>query len=344
MIDNYSRIDRICSYKLYSLKRFPKFVKYCIPVAKDLAEIIGNIRWYNILIDMIWCNWRYGAMHSRDYLLFEFWKKSSWERNSFFTQRRYYKFIKSVNKSTLYELSNKVAMYKKYSNFIKREWIIADDHTKSEDVYSFAKKHSQILVKPMSSEQGRGIRVLYSNDKTGIEDLIRETKTNAYLLEEVCTNCEEFNLINSKSLNTLRIYTIVNKNGIIEIPSISLRCGCGDNVVDNWGAGGIGYPVDIKSGIIYAPGKDKRGNKHIYHPGTNFIMPGFRIPHFKEACEMAINIIEKDKNVVYAGHDIAILKDRIELIEVNFPGGHDFLQALDQVGKNDTMNSIMKIN
>jgi hypothetical protein len=46
--------------------------------------------------------------------------------------------------------------------------------------------------------------------------------------------------------------------------------------------------------------------------------------------------------VVYAGHDIAILPDRLELIEVNFPGGHDFLQTLDQVGKNKLMQSIIR--
>ena len=47
--------------------------------------------------------------------------------------------------------------------------------------------------------------------------------------------------------------------------------------------------------------------------------------------------------VAYAGHDIAILPDRLEMIELNFPGGHDFLQALDQVGKNELMQNI-KVN
>ena len=46
--------------------------------------------------------------------------------------------------------------------------------------------------------------------------------------------------------------------------------------------------------------------------------------------------------MVYAGLDLAILPGRIELIEVNFPGGHDFLQALDLVGKKSLFDHIYK--
>ena len=69
-------------------------------------------------------------------------------------------------------------------------------------------------------------------------------------------------------------------------------------------------------------------------------MPGFRIPRFKEACEMVKQAIRKDMKVVYAGHDIAILPDRLEMIEINFPGGHDIFQAIDHVGKNDLMRNL----
>ena len=76
-----TRGEQIYNYPLYSIKRFPAFIKYCIPVAKQ----IGGGKWLSVLMDMIWCNLRYGAMDSRDYLLFEFDKKRALERNSFFT-------------------------------------------------------------------------------------------------------------------------------------------------------------------------------------------------------------------------------------------------------------------
>jgi hypothetical protein len=342
-----SRLEKIYYYKLYSLKRFPKFLKNSLATAKSIVAaenvMYGRRRGliYTIL-DMVWCNLRYGAMDSRDYLLFEFWKKSASERNKFFTKRRYFKLIKTFDKETLLNLGDKSFLYQKYSDFIKRDWMLADATTEGDKIKEFFAKHDRVLVKPLSSEQGRGIYVVDVSDEEEITKVIESYKVNSVLLEEVCSNCEELNRINSSSLNTLRIYTIVSKEGDIQIPSVSLRCGCGNMVVDNWGSGGVGYPVDIDSGIVCALGVDKKGNKHIYHPGTDVVMPGFAIPRFKEACEMAKDIIRKNMKVVYAGHDIAILPDRLELIEVNFPGGHDFLQTLDQIGKNHIMQNIKK--
>ncbi len=340
------RAEQIYNYPLYSIKRFPRFLKYCWITAQKIKSQESNTCRGGgklpimIVLDMIWCNFRYGANNSRDYLLFEFWKKSASERNKFFTSRRYFKLIKHFDKDTFFNLFDKEKQYIKYADFIKRAWMLADENTQNQEIITFIGKYDRILVKPLSSEQGHGIYVIQVDDTDSIRTLIEDCKKNSYLLEEVCQNCQEFNAINSSSLNTLRVYAIVTKSGEVQLPSISLRCGCGGTVVDNWGSGGVGYPIDIESGVICASGVDKKGNRHIKHPGTDVIMPGFTIPRFSEACEVAKNIIRKDLKVVYAGLDLAILPDRIELIEVNFPGGHDFLQTLDQVGKNKTMKNI----
>jgi len=336
--------EQIYNYPLYSFRRFPVFLRYCRPIAKMLADQIGGgkLLEMRILADMVWCNIRYGAMDSRDYLLFEFWKKSTIERNSFFTKRRYFRLVKHFDKKTFCHPNGKAFLYKKYSDYVKRDWMFVEESTEEELIDSFIAKHGKVLIKPESSEQGKGIRTIRKDEIAEIAQLKEDKKKHPYLLEELCVNCDELNKINSSSLNTLRIYTVVTKDGEIMIPSASLRCGCGNTVVDNWGSGGVGYPIDIESGIVCAPGVDKKGNKHIFHPGTDVVLPGFVIPRFKEACEMAKQIIRKDMKVVYAGQDIAILPDRLELIEVNFPGGHDFLQALDQVGKNKLMQRIIK--
>ena len=341
-----SHVEQIYYYKLYSLKRIPTFLKYCWATAKTIAAAEnssgGGKSPIFILLDMIWCNLRYGAMDSRDYLLFEFWKKSASERDKFFTKRRYFRLIKSFDKETFLHPGGKSFLYRKYADFIKRDWIVADVSTERSQISEFFSKHDPVLVKPLQSEQGRGIYVATGNDQQEVAKLMEACKTSPILLEEVCGNCEELNRINCSSLNTLRIFTIVNSHGEIEIPSICLRCGCGDSVVDNWGAGGVSYPVDIESGIIYERGVDKKGQKHICHPGTDVIMPGFVIPRFLEACEMAKDVIRKDMKVIYAGHDIAILPDRLELIEVNFPGGHDIFQAIDHIPKNNMMKQLYK--
>lgn len=341
-----TREERIYNYPLYSIRRFPTFIRYCIPVAKNIANKIyggGKTGYISILFDMVWCNFRYGAMDSRDYLLFEFWKKSSVERNSFFTKRRYFRLLKTFDKEIFCHPDGKAWIYKKYSDFIKREWIEVDRNTPEDAIIDFLNRHKRALVKPLSAEQGQGVFIVSSQNQQEINSFLDDRMKSSFLLEELLINCDEFNRINSSSLNTLRVFTIVNAVGKIEIPNVSLRCGLINMVVDNWGAGGVTYPVDLTHGIIYGPGVDKKGNRHIVHPGTDFPMPGFVIPRFKEACSMAREIIRKDIKVVYAGIDLAVLPDRIELIEVNFPGGHDIFQAIDVVGKNKMMQNLYQL-
>ena len=335
--------EHIYYYPLYSPIHFLTFLRYCKPTAKIISEKTGGRKnWRTIMADMIWSNIRYGAMDSRDYLLFEFWKKSSIERECYFTKRRYFKLIKHFDKITFCHPDGKAWIYKKYSDFIKRDWILVDQNTPSSIIYDFFLKHNEVLIKPLSSEQGQGISIIKGDDLSKIEEIKDFSRKHPVLLEELCKNCEYLDAINKSSLNTLRITTIVNNNDKISIICACLRCGCNNSVVDNWGAGGVCYPIDLDSGLVYGPGIDKKGNKHIVHPGTSINMPGFKIPRFKEACRMAVDIIEKDRNVVFAGLDIAILPDRVELIEVNFPAGHDMIQAVHQKGINAIMNTVKK--
>ena len=290
---------------------------------------------------MMWCNLRYGAMDSRDYWLFEFYKKSSSERDSFFTKRRYFKLIKHFDRQTFVRLCEKDQMYKEFKDFIKRDWILVNEDTSVEVVNAFVRKHGVVMVKPVSSEQGGGISKVNAADKDKISKLVSSRGAAPFLLEEIVKNCDAVGKINPHSLNTLRVYTIVPKGLSARVISASLRCGCGDVAVDNWGSGGIGYPVDLELGIVSTYGRNKRGEKFAIHPETNVQMIGMKLPYYNEALKLAVDCTMHNSKVLYAGVDIALTPNGPELIELNFPGGHDLLQALDQVGKNAMMKTIV---
>lgn len=335
-----SRGERIYNYPLYSFKRFFTFLKYSKPIAQKVSSIGGGKNYFTVLLDMIWCNLRYGAMDSRDYWLFEFYKKSASERNAFFTKRRYFKLIKHFDKRIFVQMCEKDFMYREYRNFIKRDWLLVDKDCSEDAFKSFIEMHDVTFVKPVSSEQGNGICKVKKTETEKIIELYSNRNKFPFLLEDVVKNCEEMNAVNPYSLNTLRVYTIVPKNEQPKVVSVSLRCGCGNVAVDNWGAGGVGYPVDIDLGIIFSYGKNKKGEKFAIHPGTNVQMIGMKIPYFEEALKLAIDCTRHNSKVLYAGIDIALTPNGPELIELNFPGGHDFLQTLDQVGKNSMMQTI----
>lgn len=333
-----SRGNLIYHYPLYSVRQFCLFLKYCLPTARQIAKL-GYGSSYMILADMVWCNFRYGAMDNRDYLLFEFYRKSSSERNRFFTKRRYFKLIRHFDKQTFISLCDKDHMYEEYKDFIKRDWMIVNEKTDDNVARLFLCNHREVLVKPLSAEQGNGICKI--SDSAALDRLLMDKTQNPFILEELLSNCAELNLVNPYSLNTLRVYTIVPKGQNPKVISVSLRCGCGKTVVDNWGSGGIGYPVDITSGVIVACGRNKKGESFAFHPDTGIQMVGMKIPYYSEAVRLALDSTKHNSHVLYAGVDIALTPQGPELVELNFPGGHDFLQTLDQVGKNDLMKSII---
>lgn len=333
--------DLMYNYKWYSFTKVRDFCKYSWKTAKGVSDNYGGTH-LGVWLHMMWCYLRYGATHTLDYTLFEFYKKRNREINRFMTYRRFWKLVKQFDKETFYNTIDKANCYKIYSQFIKRDWLLTNGDTNDDEIRSFISKHHKILVKPISMDSGKGIFTLNEADSEAINKYLQERKNNTYLLEELCENCAELKAINPSSLNTLRIDTMVNEDDEIEIFSVHLRCGCGGSIVDNWGAGGVAYPIDVKTGVINAPGLDLQGHRFIYHPGTEKVMIGYKPPRYEEACQFAKDIISLNKKVVFAGLDLAILEDRIELIEVNFPPAHFFLQAVDQIGRNQYIKRMKK--
>lgn len=330
-LEAQKRAEIIYHYR-YSLRKLWRFSKYAVKSSKELSKRLGGSA-FSYWLDMMWSNIRYGAIHCADYVEFEFYRKSGREKNTFFTLRRFYKLIEQFDKDTFFHMIDKSLMYEKYKDFIKRDWMLIDDLTSEADISAFIERHTSVLVKSISADSGKGIFTIRTRDNDLIKKLIEDKKFHSFLMEEICVNCDELKEINSASLNTLRLVTIVNAQNECEIISANMRIGTGDAVVDNFASGGVGYLVDIETGIICAPGKSQNGKQYIYHPGSNKQVVGMKIPRYEEACKMAKDIIERDKKVIFAGLDLAILPDRIELIEVNFPAAHEMVQVVDQVGK-----------
>ena len=337
--DSLRRAQMLYDYELYSYKQIKTFSKYAWKTSKELSQKNGGSR-LSYWVDMMWSNLRYGAMHCRDYVEFEFFKKNGREKNTFFTLRRYFKLIKHFDKETFFSLIDKASMYEIFKEYIQRDWLLVDSETSEMSIRQFITSHGRVIVKPVSSDKGKGISLLETTDEKSIQQLVYQKKDNSFLLEEICINCPELNAINATSLNTLRLFTLVDSNDEVQIIGVFLRCGRGGAVVDNWCAGGVAYPVDVETGVISSPGVDAKGTKYIIHPGTDMIMPGFKIPRFNEVCKRAKEIIESNKKIVYAGLDFAILPDRVEFIEINFPAGYELIQTWDMVGKNHLFKHI----
>ncbi len=133
--------------------------------------------------------------------------------------------------------------------------------------------------------------------------------------------------INPSSVNTLRIYSILGRDGSVTNYSSVLRTGVGDTKVDNFSSGGLSVGI-TEDGILRKYGYNKLGNRVAVHPTTGLVFENYKIPSFM----MAVELVRKAHSMIphfrSVSWDIAIIKDGSPiLIEANLcRGGIDLLQ------------------
>ncbi|MBE6625242.1 MAG: hypothetical protein E7622_06320 [Ruminococcaceae bacterium] len=261
-----------------------------------------------------------------EYLGFKFYKKSKFEKRRFYTARHTNKMEKHFNSPQNADVFWKKQLFnERFSEYVTRGWIFVPDVSKDE-FDDFVSKHSKIIIKPQDLSSGRGIQI-YGGQS--YEDL----KKSNCLIEQFIDQHHEMSLLNESSVNSVRVYTVLDSKGEPHILSISIRVGAADSCVDNYHSGGVAYPVDIQSGMIYMPGKNIAGRPYIFHPGTNKKMIGFEIPNFKKMLEFVLKASLELPNSRLIAWDIAVLEDGFELIEGNYMGDPGLMQSTAEIGK-----------
>ena len=279
------------------------------------------------MIDMAWCLVRYGA-RPIDYVRFEFHKKSGRERDRYLTIFKYFKLAKKLKKTLGGNLMGyKTNEYKLFSEYIKREWMIVDAQTSESDVRTFIQKHQTVIAKPNNGEQGKGVMKIKVEDQKKINELLDLKSHNVFVLEECLKNIEDLDRMNPSSLNTIRCYTMIDKEGKDRIMEIILRAGAPGSHVDNWGSGGVAYYFDVETGICKGPGVDKKNKTHMLHPGSQFQVVGYKLPDYEKLLDYIHQLMNVDRTARFVGWDIALTPNGYDLVEMNCPGGHDLLQG-----------------
>lgn len=280
---------------------------------------------------MLFSRFIYGSKPS-DYLFFEFYNLKHSQRNKFLTQGRLKKLNKKLNsKDSIQIFGEKHSFNTNFKEFIKRDWLYLPE-SNIEDFKSFIDKNEIIIVKPIDLSQGAGIfKISFDQILKDLNGFYKKGLTDKYIVEEVVKQSDYISQLNPSSLNTLRINTLV-KNGSIIIVGASLRMGRGDIVVDNLAAGGIAAAIDINTGKILTPGRDKKNNTYNRHPSSGILINGFEIKDWNSIIDFAKNAALVFPQSKYIGWDIGISSKGFELIEGNYYSCWQLLQ-IDQVGR-----------
>ena len=293
--------------------------------ARKVADTYGGGGSLYYCMSMLWCYLRYGA-RPIDYVRFEYYKKNSHERNRYLTWGRYMR-MKPVFGMYNEATHGKVAEYKTFASYIHRPWMVADLNTEPQAIRDFISEQGVVFAKPNFGDQGKGVLKIKAEDKAAVEELLAVCKKGAFVVDGAIQNAPEIAAINSSSVNTVRVYTLLKKDGVTEILGIMLRVGRKGSHVDNWGSGGVGYDFDVETGVCVGYGRDKKNNPYIFHPDSNVQMVGYRLPDFVKLKKTVIELSHIVPDARFVGWDIAITPNGYDLVEMNCPGGHDFLQA-----------------
>ena len=299
-------------------------IKDCIRVAKKTSGITGRSILYH-LVDFLYSVVRYGV-GPKQYSEGSFYELRSFDRMKTYTRQRRDKLCRKFNdKEFLHILKNKNEFNQFFKDLISRDWIWCKTAS-SQQIKDFLNRNNRILVKPGDSTKGKGVHELKKDQEElgGIVDSLVGTNT---LLEELLVQHPQMCFAN-KSVNTLRINTVLDKEGVVHVIKVSLRCGVGESIVDNYSAGGVLYPVNSLYGRIEGPGRNRSLGQTVYvHPGTDIFMLGRDIVYFREALELVKKAARAIPQVRFIGWDVAILENGPELIEGNTRPGENLIES-----------------
>ncbi len=154
-----------------------------------------------------------------------------------------------------------------------------------------------------------------------IEHLREQSRAGPIVLQERVRNHAGLAPLTNGALSTMRIVTCVSPSGSIDLMPAVIRCPTGKAVIDNLAQGGLGAPIDLKTGAISGPSVKKDKTLGVVsierHPDSGQEFRGFVIPYFAEALELARRAHANFPSVAFVGWDIAILPEGPVLVEAN---------------------------
>ena len=276
----------------------------------------------------------------KDYYRFRLYEKTPEEQQEYFTLGVFesLSFKYNPDPAAIKTLLQKGRFARKFSKQFNRVWFINRDIT-FEEFSELVEDLDQLICKPLSSTQGKGIiRVRFSdyeNMQAVYDELMGMKKM---ICEECIVQHPAIAAFNDSSVNTVRVLTIVDgtgENRKCHHVYAGFRMGRGA-LVDNFHAGGIIASVDPATGITIMDAIDLDGTHYPVHPVSGLATLGFQLPNWdkvlqvteKAALKLAVKTDENGKaaGASMVGWDVAITEEGACLVEGNSEPSHSIIQ------------------
>ena len=176
------------------------------------------------------------------------------------------------------QLKNKWKFYKIAKPYFKRQVCRIHEEGDFSEFERFCQTNSRFIVKPNDSCSGKGIHLvdLEKTEYNGARELFEHylMQKGDWIIEELIVQDEAMAQWHRDSVNTVRVPSIMTKNG----PQIILplfRTGKGGNLVDNChNDGGLMAVPDAKTGVVITDGYDIYTHVVERHPDSGLKFKG----------------------------------------------------------------------
>lgn len=279
-----------------------------------------------------------------EYFQFRFYSKKTSEKKEWAGTGYMYEYQLLMNpKKERHILDDKRKFYKAYQKYFV--------HTVAslEELKSDCNLVKELLENPSGKmvfkvADGKcGVSVEVANTKDfDAKSMIAYMETKGLdLVEEFIIQHAAFNALSPSGVNTVRIFTQLDKNDEVVILGCRQRISV-NSPVDNMAAGNLAASIDEYSGQISAAAvySDITKEEEKVHPVTGVPIVGFQVPFWKETIGMvkeAAKLYPQNRSI---GWDIVITERGPGFIE----GNHDWCKLLWQLPAKKGLKGLLEIN
>ena len=284
---------------------------------KTVHERSGKNR-VGIFFDMLYCAKKYGAGYY-DYQIFAFYNLTKEQRATYVTRLISKKFNTFMN-------DYDYAHFLENKDYIGREFVQLQEASK-EEVEKFCSSREYIFCKMQDLECGHGCERIKISDYESFDELYKYLTDKGFCtLEDNIEQHEALSKLYPNAVNSMRIITVLDKQGEAHVLYIVQKMGLGGSIIDN---NCLFTPVDPETGKIMYPahsGDTLKGIIYTEHPDTHVKLQGYTIPYVKEAVQMVLKAATITPQIRYVGWDVATTPTGPAIIEGNTYCAHDFWQ------------------
>jgi hypothetical protein len=277
-----------------------------------------------------------------EYFQFRFFEQNHMERSTWAGTGYMFEYQLQMNpKSERTILDDKTKFYKKYGNYFVHTVADVEALKKNSDLAQklIENASGKIVFKVADGKCGIAVQIEKASKFTPIS-LVSFMENNSFdLVEEYITQHTELNKLSPSAVNTVRIFTQLDKQNEVQLLGCRLRISVNSSV-DNMAAGNMAAVIDETTGIVTGKGvySDITKPDEEVHPVTGVSIVGFQIPFWKETLEMVKKAALQHPQNRSIGWDIVISEHGPGFIE----GNHDWCKLLWQLPAKKGLKELLK--